>query len=134
MKFQGSAPGVQDPEEARQIAAHELGILNQLFHGCGGSGKQGSVRRPLVAPDKPANLLGHGERDHEVVPRHTPIKLFFEPLPSLVVLTGRAVAIAARAMNRVAFSARFALEEGRSRGRGAAVDNRGYRLTMFPGA
>jgi hypothetical protein len=65
--------------------------------------------------------------------RHTSIKLFSEPLPCLVVLTGRAVAIAAGEVNRVALPTRFALEEGRSRGWGAAVDNRGNRFTMFPG-
>ena len=123
---------MQDPEEARQITAHEFGIENELFHSFGRSGKQGSVSCPLIAPDEPANLLGHRERDHEVMSRHTSIKLFFEPLPCLVVLAGRAVAIAAGDDESRGLPARFALEEGRSRGWGAAVDNRDHRLTMFP--
>src|SRR3990172_7440853 len=102
MIFQGPAPGVQDPEEDRQLAAHE-----------------------------PANLLRQGKRDHEVMPRHPAVKLLFEPLPHLMVLTSRAMAVAAGAVDRMPFPAGFALEEGRSACGSAAVDDRGYRFFVF---
>lgn len=79
MILERPAPGVQDPEEARQLAAHELGIKGELFHSSRRSRKQSGVRRPLIAPDEPAQLLGHGKGDHEVMTRQAAVELFFEP-------------------------------------------------------
>jgi hypothetical protein len=131
MILERSTPGVEYPEEPGLISAYKFGILNQLFQGVGGSEKQRSIGDPLIDSHEPANLLGHGKGDHEVMPRHLAIQLFRKPLPGLVVLTRRTMAVAAGAMDCMVFPAFLTPEQGRSTSRSAAVDDGSNCFTVF---
>lgn len=122
---------MKHPEEPRLIPSYEFRILNQFFQGVGGSEKQRPIGDPLIDSHEPANLPGHGKGDHEVMSRHLPIQLFRKPLPGLMMLTRRAMAVAARAVDRMVFPAFLTPEQGRSASRCTAVDDGGNRFTVF---
>jgi hypothetical protein len=90
-----------------------------LGRGC----EHGIVRGTLVAADEGVELLGSGEGDQEVMPWHLPLHLFMEPLMSLVILTGGAVAVSAGAEEEMGFAASVALIEGGPEGLSFAVDD-----------
>jgi hypothetical protein len=131
MMLERSAPSLEYPEEPGLIPSYECGILNQFFQGLEGSEKQGSLGDPLIESHEPANLLGHRKGDHEVMSRHLPIQLFRKPLPGLVVLTGRTMAVAAGTMDCVVFPAFLTPEQGCSTRRSTAVDDGGNRSMVF---
>src|SRR5512136_1534154 len=93
VKLKGTAPGMKDAKETREICADELFIGYQLFNRFGGSFKQGGVGRPLVLTDETAQALRDGKGEHEMVTWELAFELFVQPLPALVVLTGGAMAI-----------------------------------------
>jgi len=73
----------------------------------------------------------HCEGDHEVMPRHTPIKLFFKPLSALLILAGRTVTVTARTMDGMVFPAFLTAEPGRPTGGSAAIDDCVLCFAMF---
>ena len=81
------------------------------------------MRGALVAADEGVELLGDGEGDEEMVSWHLPLHLFIEPLMSLLVLTGGAVAVSAGAEEEMAFAAVLTLIESGSEGLGSTVDD-----------
>ena len=69
MKLKLAAPGVQDSEEAGQVAADILGVGGQSFDGVGRGVEQGRIAQALVTADKGSEQFGDGEGDQEVVAR-----------------------------------------------------------------
>jgi len=88
-------PGVQHPEETGQIPADVFFIGCQFLDGLRGGLEQGRIAWALMAADESAELLGHGEGDHEVMPVKLPIHLLCQPLPALMMLAGGAVPVPA---------------------------------------
>ena len=95
MILKSASPGVQHPEEARQIATNVLGICGEFLDSSGGSLEQSRVTGALVLAHERAQRFGECKGNQEVVPRELALDLFFKPLLSFVVLAGGAVAIAA---------------------------------------
>jgi hypothetical protein len=123
MILQGTSPGVKDTEEARQIGADVLSIRGKLFHGLGGSLKQGRVSPSLILSDKGAQLFRDRKRDQEVRTGELALKVFFKPLTGLMVLASRAVAIATGAIDLMRIATGLALIQRQATGFGAAVDD-----------
>lgn len=92
-----SSPGMEDAEETGQIAADELWIRSELFHGSRGSGKQGGVGEARVAADEGTEVLRDGEGDEEMRRGEMAVDLALEPLAGFSVLTLGTMAVAAAA-------------------------------------
>ena len=118
MVLQGSSPGVEHAEEAREIGADVLLIEGEFFDGIRGRLEQSGVTDALVLAHERAQLFGDGKGDEEVVTRQLALDLFFEPLLGLIVLAGGTVAIAAGAKELARLSAAFALVERHPAGLG----------------
>jgi len=128
-----TAPGVEDTEETWEICSDVLGISSQGGHSLGRGCEHGIVRGALVAADEGVELLGEGEGDQEMVSWHLPLHLFMEPLMSLLVLTGGAVAVSAGAEEEMGFSTLLTLIEGGSKGLGSTVDDGTDDLEVIAG-
>jgi hypothetical protein len=109
VKLQGTSPGVKDPQESRKITADVLFIQSELLDGLGGGFKQGGVRRSLVFTDKVAKLFWDGKGYHEMVAGKLMLQPFVQPLLDFMILTSRAMAIAAGAINQMGLAAFFTL-------------------------
>ena len=107
--LQGTPPGMKDPEESRKITADVFFIRSQFLDGLGGGFEQGGIGHPLIFPDKTTQLFRDGKGHHEMVSGQLPPHLFFQPLLSLMVLTSRAMAIAAGTINQMGLATFFAL-------------------------
>jgi hypothetical protein len=55
----------------------------------------GEGNHEVMTPDKPPDLLGHGEGNHEVMTRKLSIHLLCQPLMGFMVLTIRTMPIPA---------------------------------------
>lgn len=100
---------MKDPQESRKITADVLFIQSELLDGFGGGFKQGGVRRSLVFTDKAAKLFWDGKGHHEMVAGKLMLQPFVQPLLDFMILTSRAMAIAAGAMNQMGLAAFFTL-------------------------
>jgi len=89
------SPGMEDAGETGQIGAEEAVVFGKQLYGFGRGMKQGLIAGFLMSTDKVTQFLRYGEGDQEVGTRGLPIKLFFEPLSSLVMLTLGTVAVSA---------------------------------------
>ncbi len=102
-------PGVKHPEKSRQITADKPCRGSQRLECLRRSAKQCTIGLSLVASDSAPELLGYGKGDHEVVPGNLPLQVRLKPLPALMVLTHRTVAIATGAEHSVQCAAAFTL-------------------------
>jgi hypothetical protein len=116
-------PGMQNPGEAGQIGADVPGIFGQFFDGPGRRRKQRLVGKTLMASAKWSHLLGHGEGEHEVLPRQAAIELPFQPVPAFLVLALGTVAIAAGPVDRMGCAAALATIDRDPEAPRAAVDD-----------
>ena len=107
-----SSPGMEYAEEAWQISPNEFWVRSELFHGSGGSCKQGGVGQALVAADEGTELLRDGEGDEEVMCGELAVELALEPLAGFSMLTLRAVTVAAAAVHDMGPAALLAVVEG----------------------
>jgi hypothetical protein len=123
VELQGTAPGVKDAEETREIAADVVLIEGKLLDCFGRSFKEGRVSDALVFANEAAQTLGDGEGDQEMVAGELAFELLIEPLLALMVLTGGAMAISAGTIEAMELATCFALIENHSRGLGATGDH-----------
>jgi hypothetical protein len=77
----------------------------------------------LVVSDEAAQNLWDGKGEQEMMPGELVLDLFLQPLPGLMVLTGRAMAVPAGAIDPMELATIFALIKGETTGLGATVDN-----------
>jgi len=84
-----------------------------------------------MSSDKPAELLGYGKGNHEVMSGKPSLHLIRQPLMRLVVLTVGTVSVSARLINDVILTALFTLVDHGSATLGAAADNGVYGLSVF---
>ena len=101
MVLQGSSPGVEDTEEAWEIGTDVILIEGEFFDGVRGSLEQSGVSHALVLSHEGTQLFWDRKRNEEMVAWELALDLFLEPLLSLMVLAGGAVAIAAGAKELV---------------------------------
>ena len=128
-----ASPGVQHPEETRHLPAQVARIGRELLDRPGRGLEQGGVTAALMAAQERAQRLGHGEGEHEVMPGQLAGKLALQPRLGLVMLTARAMPIAAAAGNHMRLGASLALIE-RAAGLGAATPaDRPDHLLMMAG-
>jgi hypothetical protein len=118
-----SAPGMEDPEEARQLPSHVLWIFRKFFDSPGRCFKKSAVTYLLVAPDKISDLRRHGEGKHEVMPWKLLLFLSFQPKGCLVMLTAWAVPVSAGHMYDMWLAARSTLIDNGSKPTGFASGN-----------
>jgi hypothetical protein len=124
MVLQGTSPGVQHAKEARQIGADVMPIEGESFHGIGRGFEQGRVSGALVFAHEGAQFFWHREGKEEMMGWELALKLFFEPLLSLMVLASGAMAIATGAIELMGCAAAFALVKGYAAGFGTTTDDR----------
>lgn len=123
MVLQLPPPCVQDTGETRQIGADITRISGQFFDGSGSCIEQRLVGQALIAATKWPDLLGHGEGEHEVLPRQPAAQLVFQPVPTLMILAPRTVAVAAGSVDAVGRTTTLATIERDAEVAGAAVDD-----------
>ena len=123
VKLQGTAPGVKDAEESREITADVMLIQGKFLDRFGGSFEQGRVSHALVFTNESAETLRDGESDQEMVAGELPFQLFLEPLSGLMVLTSGAMAISAGAIDPMELATFFALINGDTTSLGATGDD-----------
>ena len=121
--LQGTSPGVKDPEESWKITADVFFIRSQFLDGLGGGLEQGGVSHPLIFSNEAAQLFRDGKGEHEMMTGELTLHLFFQPLLGLMVLTSRAMAIAAGAIDQMGLATFFTLVEDEAAGFGATVDD-----------
>ena len=109
MVLQGSSPRVKDAEETRQVGADVMGIGGEFFNRFRGGLKQGRVSGALVFSDEGAQLFWDCKSNEKMVRGELAFELFLKPLSGFVLLTGRAVAITAGAIELVGLAALIAL-------------------------
>ena len=114
MVLQGTSPGVKDTKEARQIGAYVMLIEGEFSHRFGRGFKQSRVSGALVFAHKATESFWHREGKEEMMGWELALKLFIEPLLSLMVLASGAMAIATGAIELVGLTAIFALVEGQA--------------------
>jgi len=86
-----------------------------------------------MASDKPAELFGDGEGDHEVMFGKLAFHLVYQPLMDFVVLAMRTMPIAAGLVNNVVLAAFLTLVDHDSVMLGAAVDDSIDYFAVFRG-
>ena len=131
--MQLSPPGVQDPEEAGQIAADVFGIVSQFFYGARRRSEQCCVTYSLMAANKAPDLLRHGESDHKVMSGQLSFYLFVQPLPGFMVLAVWAVPVAARTIDDMVLAACFTGVDGCAVIIRSTVDDCVNDLSVFAG-
>ena len=109
MVLQGSSPGMQDAEETRQVGAEVVWIGGKFFNGFRGGLKQSRISGALVFADEGAEFFWDRKSNEKMVRGELALELFLKPLSGFVLLTGRAVAITAGAIELVGRAALFAL-------------------------
>ena len=77
----------------------------------------------MVLTDEAAQVLRDGKGEQEMVAGELPFHLFVQPLPALLVLTGRAMAISTGAMDAMELATLLALIEGDPTSLGATGDD-----------
>jgi hypothetical protein len=123
VKLQGTTPGVEDPEESREISSDIVFIHGEFFDGLRGSLEQGRVSRLLVFTNESAQTLGDGKREQEMMTGELPLDLFLEPLLGLMMLTGRAMTISTGAIDPMELPTLLALVKGNAVDLGATGDD-----------
>jgi hypothetical protein len=116
---------VQNPEEARHIPADVAGVDDQGLDRSRRGREQRPIADRLMPTQEGAQRLGHGEGEHEVLAGQLTRPVPLQPLVALALLTARTVAVAAGAMDHVPLPAPVAHIQGRPRGLGMAVGDRG---------
>lgn len=106
-----SAPGVQDTSKTREVGADEARVFGEPFKGRRRRLEQGLIGATLMGADEGTQGFRDGEGDEKVRPRKLFVKVVLEPLLGLMVLTLRAVAIAAGVVDAVLSAAALALIE-----------------------
>jgi hypothetical protein len=124
MVLQGSSPSVKDAEETRQVGADVMGIGGEFFNRFRGGLKQCGVSGALVFSDEGAQLFWDRKSDEKMVRGELALELFLKPLSGFVLLTGRAVAITAGAIELVGLAALFALVKRQAAAFGATGNHR----------
>jgi hypothetical protein len=124
---------VQHTEEAREIGTDVLSIEGEFFDGIRGSLEQRGVTGALVLPHEGAQGFWDRKRDQEMVSRKLALELFIEPLLSLGVLAGGAMAIAAGAIELTRLSAAVALVKCYTAGLGPTSRDGVNDFAMGPG-
>ena len=120
MILQGSSPGVENTEEARQIGADVLLIRGEFFDGVGGSLEQSGVSHALVLPHEEAQSFRDREGHEKVMTWELALDLFLQPLLGFTVLAGGAMAITTRAKELLRLGAAITLVECDAAGFGTA--------------
>ena len=95
------SPGMEHGGKSRQVGAHEARISGQFPDRPACCPEHGAIGGSLMAAAERPELFGHGKGEHEVRAGQSAVKLSFEPLAAFVVLTLRAVPIAAGAVDRM---------------------------------
>ena len=121
--LQGSSPGVKDAEESREISADVMFIQGKFLDRFGGGLEQGRVSHPLVFTNEAAQILRDGKGEQEMMTGELPFDLFFQPLPGLMVLTSRAMAISTGAIDPMELATLLALVKGNATDLGATGDD-----------
>jgi len=133
MIVEGAPPGVKDAEVPRQVAAHVLLIGGKLPQAFGGSFEHGGIGPALIGSDEAAQRLRDREGDEEMMAGQLSLQLLFKPGSGLLMLTGRAMAIAAGAVHEVGLPALLATVERSATRFGAAFADGLYRFAMLKG-
>ena len=107
--LQGSSPSVKDAEETRQVGADVMWIGGEFFNRFRGGLKQCRVSGALVFADEGTQLFWDRKSNEKMVRGELALELFLKPLSGFVLLTGRAVAITAGAIELVGLAALLAL-------------------------
>jgi hypothetical protein len=121
--LEGSAPGVQDSEEPREIAADVVFIPGEFLDGLGGGLEQGRVSYSLVFANEAAQFLWDRKGKQEMVTGELVLELFFQPLSGLMVLTSGAMAIPTGAIDSMELATFFALVKYETAEFGTAADD-----------
>ncbi len=114
---------MQHAEEAWKIATDVLLIESEFFKCIRRRLEQSGVTGALVLAHERTQLFRDGKGDQEVVTGELALDLFFEPALGLIVLTGRAMAIAAGAKELARLGTAVALIEGGPASLGATSDD-----------
>jgi hypothetical protein len=102
-----SAPGMQDAGEPREVCPDEALVLGQALESHGRRLQQGLVRAALMGADAGSERLRDGAGEEEVRPGPLLVHVVVEPLVRCMLLTLRAMTIAAGMIDTVlAFTAR----------------------------
>jgi hypothetical protein len=106
-----SSPGVQDTSKTREVGADEARIFGELFKGRRRRLEQGLIGETLMGAAEGTQGFRDGEGEEKMRSWELFIQGVLEPLLGLIVLTLRAVAIAAGVVDAVLSAAALALIE-----------------------
>jgi hypothetical protein len=109
MIFEGAPPVVKYPKEPWKITPNVLLISGKLFDGLGRCVEKSRVGHSLMASNEAVQAPGNCKSDHEMVTWKPAFHLSFEPLAGFQVLTCRAMAVAAGAVDDMEVSTLLAL-------------------------
>ena len=128
-----ASPGVQHPEETGHLPAQVARIGRELLDRPGRGLEQGGVTAALMAAQERAQRFGDGEGQHEMMAGQLAGQLALQPRLGLVMLTARAMPIAAAAWHHMRLGAGAALIERAAGLRAATPADRPDHFLLVPG-
>jgi hypothetical protein len=106
-----SAPGLQAPEKARAVGAHETLVFGEPFEGLRSGVEHGLGGDALMGADPGAQGLRDSEGEEDVRPRELFVQVVLEPLLGFMRLARWTVPVATGIIDAVFFPTALALRE-----------------------
>ena len=103
---------MKDAEESWEIPADVMFIRGKFLDRFGGGLEEGRVSHSLVLTNESAQNLRDGKSEQEMMTGELVFDLFLQPLPGLMVLTSRAMAISTGAIDPMELATLLALVKG----------------------